>query len=398
MRIIVQKFGGTSVASGERRNLVADKVICAIEQGYSPVVVVSAMGRKGDPYATDSLSSLINGKDCSVDKREADLLMSCGEIISAVVMAEAFAERGYKTRVLTGGNAGIITDDNFGNAGVIDVKAEKVLRVLKQGLIPIVTGFQGMTEEGDYTTLGRGGSDVTGALLGKALKAEYVEIYTDVDGIMTADPNIVPNAKTIDRIDYKEVLQLADQGAKVIHPRAVEYAFEGNIPLIVKNTFSNAPGTVITNLVEYEDSLFTGITSMTNKTMVIVNLSDTCRNIGNDIFNLLARRKIKIELISEFQSQKVFTVDSDAAAEVEDTLKQLCTEYRIIDNCSKVFLIGNTVSGMPEAMSKLVETLECNNVNVLQVSNSHTAIWCLIGEDDNKKALNELHSAFFCAI
>ena len=398
MRIIVQKFGGTSVSTREKRNMVIDKVIYAIDQGYSPVVVVSAMGRKGDPYATDSLLSLINNKACSVEEREGDLLMCCGEIISAVVMAEAFAERGYKTRVLTGGSAGIITDDNFGNAGVIDVKAEKVLRVLKQGLIPIVTGFQGMTEEGDYTTLGRGGSDVTGALLGKALKAEYVEIYTDVDGIMTADPNIVANAKTIDRIDYKEVLQLADQGAKVIHPRAVEYAFEGNIPLIVKNTFSNAPGTVITNLVEYEDSLFTGITSMTNKTMVIVNLSDTCRNIGNDIFNLLARRKIKIELISEFQGQKVFTVDSDAAAEVEDTLKQLCTEYRIINNCSKVFLIGNTVSGMPEAMSKLVETLECNNVNVLQVSNSHTAIWCLIGEDDNKKALNELHSAFFCAI
>ena len=177
--------------------------------------------------------------------------MSCGEIISAVVMAGAFAEKGYKTRGLTGGNAGIITDDNYGNAGVKNVEAEKVLNVLEQGLIPIVTGFQGMTEEGDYTTLGRGGSDVTGALLGKALNAEYVEIYTDVDGIMTADPKIVPNAMTIDRIDFVEAFQMACQGAKVIHPRAVEYALEDNIPLIVKNTFSDAPGTVITNLVEY---------------------------------------------------------------------------------------------------------------------------------------------------
>lgn len=389
MRIIVQKFGGTSVASGERRNLVADKVICAIEQGYSPVVVVSAMGRKGDPYATDSLSSLINGKDCSVDKREADLLMSCGEIISAVVMAEAFAERGYKARVLTGGNAGIITDDNFGNANVVSVEAEKVLKVLEQGLIPIVTGFQGMTEEGDFTTLGRGGSDVTGALLGKALNAEYVEIYTDVDGIMTADPNIVPNAKIIDRIDYREVFELAYQGAKVIHPRAVEYALEDNIPLIVKNTFSDAPGTVITNLVEYKDDLFTGVTSMTNKAMVIVK--------DENIFKLMAERKISTDIISESQDQKVFIVDSDAAAEVEDILKQLCAEYRIINNCSKVFLIGNKTSGIQEVMSKLIRTLEVNNVNVLQIANSNTAICCLIEEADNKKALNELHKAFFNA-
>ena len=389
MRIIVQKFGGTSVASGERRNLVADKVICAIEQGYSPVVVVSAMGRKGDPYATDSLLSLINDKDCSVDKREADLLMSCGEIISAVVMAEAFAERGYKARVLTGGNAGIITDDNFGNANVVSVEAEKVLKVLEQGLIPIVTGFQGMTEEGDFTTLGRGGSDVTGALLGKALNAEYVEIYTDVDGIMTADPNIVPDARIIDRIDYNEVFQLAYQGAKVIHPRAVEYALEDNIPLIVKNTFSDAPGTVITNLVEYEDNLFTGVTSMTDKSMVIVK--------NENVFELLAVRKISVDVISEYEDQKVFIVDSDASAEVEDILKQLSAEYRIINNCSKIFLIGNKESGMQEVMSKLVKTLEVNNVNVLQIATSHKSICCLIEEADNKKALNGLHNAFFCA-
>jgi len=398
MRIIVQKFGGTSVASVERRNMVIDKVICAIEQGYSPVVVVSAMGRKGDPYATDSLLSLINGKGCNVDKREADLLMSCGEIISAVVMAEAFAERGYKTRVLTGGNAGIITDDNFGNAGVINVEAEKVLKVLEQGLIPIVTGFQGMTEEGDFTTLGRGGSDVTGALLGKALNAEYVEIYTDVDGIMTADPNIVPNAKIIDRMDYREVFELAHQGAKVIHPRAVEYALEDNIPLIVKNTFSDTPGTVITNLVEYEDNLFTGVTSMANKAMVIVNPNEVPEGGAEAVFKLLEKRKISIDIISESQDQKVFIVDSDAATEVENILKQLCAEYRIINNCSEIFLLGNKASGMEEIMSKLAETLEVSNVNVLQIATSHNAICCLVGEADNKKALNELHRAFFCAV
>ena len=397
MRIIVQKFGGTSVTTTEKRNMAIDKVICAAERGYSPVVVVSAMGRKGDPYATDTLLSLIDISGITVDKREVDLLMCCGEIISAVVMAEAFAQRGYKASVLTGGNAGIITNNNFGNAGVINVETERILQVLEQGMIPIVTGFQGMTEEGDYTTLGRGGSDITGALLGKALKAEFVEIYTDVDGIMTADPNIVPNARIIDEISYNEVFQLADQGAKVIHPRAVEYALAGNIPLIIKNTASDAPGTVITNSSVYAYNSVTGITSMVNKTQVIINFSDNCSNMGNDIFELLAKKNISIDLVNVFPGQEIFTVDSADTSDVEDILKQLCTEYRIINNCSKVSLIGNTMRGMPEVMSKLLRTLECNNVNVLQTANSRTAIWCLIKEADNKKALNELHNAFFCA-
>ncbi|KUO76976.1 MAG: aspartate kinase [Clostridia bacterium BRH_c25] len=397
MKIIVQKFGGTSVTTNEKRNMAIDKVISASERGYSPVVVVSAMGRKGDPYATDTLLSLIDGSDSNVDKREIDLLMCCGEIISAVVMAEAFAKRGYKAKVLTGGNAGIITDANFGNAGIINVEAEKILNVLEQGLIPIVTGFQGITEEGDHTTLGRGGSDITGTLLGKALKAECVEIYTDVDGIMTADPNIVPGAKIINEISYSEVFQLADQGAKVVHPRAVEYALAGNIPLIIKNTVSDAPGTIITNSRGYAYNSVTGITSMANKTQIIINFPDNCRNMGNDIFELLAKKNINIDLVNIFPGQEIFTVDSVDASEVESILKQLCKEYRVINNCSKVSLIGNALRGMPEVMSKLLRTLECSNVNILQTSNSHTAIWCLIEEADNKKALNELHNAFFCA-
>ncbi|MHB1394140.1 MAG: aspartate kinase [Clostridia bacterium] len=397
MRIIVQKFGGTSVTSNEKRNMAIDKVIRAAERGYSPVVVVSAMGRKGDPYATDTLLSLIGSNDSTMDKREVDLLMCCGEIISAVVMAEDFAQRGYKARVMTGGNAGIITNNNFGNAGVINVEVKRILHVLEQGLIPIIAGFQGMTEGGDYTTLGRGGSDITGALLGKALKAECIEIYTDVDGIMTADPSIVPNAKIIDEISYNEVFQLADQGAKVVHPRAVEYALAGNIPLIIKNTISDAPGTIITNSRGQANNSITGITSMVNKAQVIINFCDNCCNACNDIFELLAKKNINIDLVNVFPGQEIFIVDSADTYEVENILKQLCTEYRIINNCSKVSLIGNTMRDMPEVMSKLLKTLECNNVSVLQTSNSRTAIWCLIKEADNKKALNELHNAFFCA-
>lgn len=396
MKIIVQKFGGTSVTTNEKRNMAMNKVISAVEQGYSPVVVVSAMGRKGDPYATDTLLSLISGEG-DMDKREVDLLMCCGEIISAVVMAKAFSQKGYKARVMTGGNAGIITNDDFGNADVINVETERILQALEQGFIPIVTGFQGMTEEGDYTTLGRGGSDVTAALLGNALEAEYVEIYTDVDGIMTADPNIVPNAKIINEISYNEVFQLADQGAKVVHPRAVEYALAGNIPLIIRNTVSDSPGTVITSSRGYVDNSITGITSMANKAQVIINISDNSGSLVKEIFELLARKAINIDLVNIFPDHEIFTVDSCDITAVEDILKQLNVKYSIINNCSKVSLVGNTVGDMTEVMSKLLKTLECSNVNILQTANSHASIWCLIKEDDNKKALNELHNAFFCA-
>lgn len=166
MRIIVQKFGGTSVATQQRREMVCEKVTDAINKGYSPVVVVSAIGRKGDPYATDTLLSLIDSRNNS-NKRETDLLLCCGEIISAVVLAETFIKRGHKVKVLTGGQAGIITDNNFGNAEIKTVKTSNIMELLNKGIIPIVTGFQGITENGDFTTLGRGGSDVTGAILGK---------------------------------------------------------------------------------------------------------------------------------------------------------------------------------------------------------------------------------------
>ncbi|MGE5678498.1 MAG: aspartate kinase [Pseudomonadota bacterium] len=398
MRIIVQKFGGTSVTTDEKRNMVIDKVLAARENGYSPVVVVSAMGRKGDPYATDTLLSLVKGRESNIDNRELDLLMCCGEIISAVVMAEAFAKRGVRTQVLTGGNAGIITNEAYGNADVVKVDTKRLTGILEQGLIPIVTGFQGVTEEGDLTTLGRGGSDVTGALLGNALQAEFVEIYTDVDGIMTADPNLVPNAKIIDRMTYNDVFQLADQGAKVVHPRAVEYALSGNIPMIIKNTVSDAPGTVITNGASCGGNCFTGITSMANKSQVIIKGSPDSGNICNSIFSFLSRKNIGIDLVNVFPGHEIFTIDSSDVPSVEDILKQLPVDYSIIKNCSKVALVGNTAKDTPEILSKLLETLERSNVNILQTANSRTAIWCLIEEADNKIALNQLHDAFFCAI
>lgn len=391
MKIIVQKFGGTSVATQQRREMVADRIIDAIDRGYKPVVVVSAIGRKGDPYATDTLLSLINNGNCRISKREVDLLLCCGEIISAVVMAETLEKRGYNVTVLTGGQAGIITNNDFGNAEVLKVETKKIMDLLYAGIIPIVTGFQGMTQEGDFTTLGRGGSDVTGAILGEALKAEFIEIYTDVDGIMTADPRIVPEAKVINRISYNEVFQFADQGAKVIHPKAVEYAMRGNIPLYIKNTLSNAPGTIITSSRDSRNKIITGITHMSNRSQVSVRFIE---DDSNEIFDILAENKISIDLINVFPKYKVFTVDTKDIFKVEEILKELKLEYDIINNCSKIAVIGNGMKGVPGVMAKILKTLNENGIKVLQTADSHSTIWCLVKDEDTIKAINLLHKAF----
>jgi len=197
VNILVQKFGGTSVATNERRNMAVSKVINAIEQGYSPVVVVSAIGRNGDPYATDTMINFAKSINNDIPKREMDILMSCCEIISSVIFTNTLISKGYKAKAFTGGQAGIITNNNFGNADIIRVESNHLMDAVNQNIIPVVAGFQGITVDGEITTLGRGGSDISAVLLGEALKAYAVEIYTDVDGIMTADPRIVSNANIL---------------------------------------------------------------------------------------------------------------------------------------------------------------------------------------------------------
>jgi aspartate kinase len=260
MKILVQKFGGTSVSTEENRKLVVKKIKSALEQGYRPVVVVSAMGRKGAPYATDTLLSLVDDKFKEHNSQAVDLLMACGEILSTVVISEELFKENILAVPLTGGQAGIKTNDNYNNAAILEVKPDRIYEILKEGKIPVVAGFQGISEKGYITTLGRGGSDVTGAILGVAVKAEEVQIYTDVDGIMTADPRIVSDASLIQNISYDEVFQFADQGAKVIHPRAVEISKKYNIPLVIKNTLSDCEGTVISNFAEDSENIITGIT------------------------------------------------------------------------------------------------------------------------------------------
>lgn len=395
MKILIQKFGGTSVSTSDRRQLVIDKIQKAIEEGFSPVVVVSAMGRKGEPYATDSLLELISEEYRAANLLSADLLMSCGEIISTVVMSCALYHSGIIAQPLTGFQAGIITDNSYSKADVQEIKTEYLLKLLKRGIVPVVAGFQGVTEEGIVTTLGRGGSDVTAALLGVALKAQSVEIYTDVDGIMTADPRIVSEAALIQEMNYNEVYQFADQGAKVIHPRAIEIAMQKMVPLIIKNTLSDSIGTIIDGRLHEEGKLITGITHMSNRVQIIVSLKD---NMNNDNYHYLldelGKNQISIDLINIFPKEQIFTIDEEDLIKFTVLAKEKNIKYTAIENCSKIAVIGSRIRGIPGVMARIIKALTSVDIEVLQTADSHTTIWCLVESKYTGKAINALHEEF----
>ena len=293
MKIVVQKFGGTSVSTKERRMKVIEKVKNAIEEGFSPVVVVSAMGRKGDPYATDTLLSLLDNKFKMSNKQSTDLLTCCGEFISSVVMSNELFNEGIDSIALTGGQAGIITNNVFTDAKHIRVDTKRIMKILSEGKVPVVTGFQGITEDGYFTTLGRGGSDTTGAILGVALEAKRIEIYTDVDGIMTADPRIVKDASLINIISYNEVFQLADHGAKVIHPKAIDIAMKGNVPILIKNTMNDCEGTLINNNGDVKHpKVITGITHQNDRIQVKIQFEDNKTNPNYKIGRASCRERV----------------------------------------------------------------------------------------------------------
>ena len=395
MKILVQKFGGTSVKNEINRKHAADKIKMAIKEGYSPVVVVSAMGRFGDPYATDTLLSNVLNITNKMDKRSLDTLMACGEIISCNVMCATLREMDIKCTVLTGGQAGIITDENFGSASVMKVNTDKILKLLEEGIVPVVAGFQGITENGDFTTLGRGGSDTSAAILGEALHAYEIDIYTDVDGIMTSDPKIVPDAKIIDSMGYNEVFQFAEMGAKVIHPKAVEFAMRGNVPLVIKNTMSDAAGTIITSISNNKKRLITGITYMPDRAQVLIEDTKTLGVGDETIFAVLADNEISIDLLSIFPNYKVFTINEDNLEKTENLLKNLGLKFKINTNCSMISIISERMRGVYGIMASIIKTLKQNNIELLQTSDSHTTVWCLVKSSDIPKALNSLHSTFF---
>lgn len=400
MRIIVQKFGGTSVATDESRRLVVNKIVEAQKQGFSPVVVVSAMGRKGAPYATDTLIGVAKEVNPALSAREMDHLMCCGEMISAVVMAGMLQAQNIPAVMLTGGQAGMLTDENYGSAHILSIDKSNLLRLLEEGVVPVVCGFQGISSRGNLTTLGRGGSDTSAAALGTALEAELVEIYTDVDGIMTADPRIVDEAKILERISYGEVCQLAHQGAKVIHPRAVEIAMQKNIPLVIKSTFSDAKGTVISNF-DFDpgrtndtifDTIATGVTYLENICQIKVN--DVDRNASVDVFKVLANSGISVDLINVYPGRLLFTIAQNHHPIAEKKLKDLGYVAEFVPDCAKVSVVGGGMREVPGVMANFIEALSAHEIEILQAVDSHTSISVLIRQALLGKAVKALHKKF----
>ena len=399
--IVIQKFGGSSVATPERRDQVIDKVINCINSGYKPVVVVSAIGREGAPYATDTLINFAEDVHKQINPRAKDLLMSCGEVISSVVITQALKARGYDGVPLTGAQAGIVTDDNFCNTRIKEVNTQRVKELMEEKKIPIVAGFQGVSNNGEITTLGRGGSDTTACALGAALHAEMVEIYTDVEGVMTADPKVVPNAKTLKHVTYTEACELAYQGARVIHPRAAEIAKRERVPIIIRSTFSDAEGTVISHAFKQDeieikgDKIITGVTSRNNLALVKVfphNKQEKATALG--CFRVMADAGVSVDFInvrSDFISFMIRDEQTEVAAEL---LTEDGYNYNILDNFVKVSVVGAGMTGVPGVMARVVEALAEEGVSIYQTTDSHTMISCLVEEEEQNEALCALHDYF----
>ncbi|HPL53388.1 MAG TPA: aspartate kinase [Bacillota bacterium] len=403
MKILVQKFGGTSVSTQERRDMVADKIEKALKNGFFPVVVVSAIGRNGDPYATDTLIKLGNSIGVKSTPREMDLLISCGEIISCVMLANTIKKGKHDSKALTGGQAGIITDENFGDAEVINVDPQNIYDSIKKNVIPVIAGFQGKSEKGEITTLGRGGSDVTAAIIAEALNAEAIEIYTDVEGIMTADPSIVPNATVMDTIYYNEVFQMAEYGSKVIHPRAVEVAMRSSIPLIIKNTLTDSAGTLITNCDknrkyrhDKNNKILTAIAQVSGRVRARIVFDGSAGEYENDkhLFSIIASEGISIDMINVNPDFKLFIIEDSNKEKLEKVLERHGYNYELKPDCSKVTIIGNKMRGIPGVMAKAISALASKNIEVLQTSDSHTTISCLIESSYTNEAVNALHQEF----
>jgi len=403
MTVCVQKFGGSSLITRELREQVALRVIEKLHSQVQPVVVVSAMGREGDAYATDTLLNLVKSVNPLPTSRNLDLLLSCGEIISAVIMAETLNRLGYQAIALTGWQAGIVTDQHHGNARIVSIDPEPLKQHLTKGKIPVVAGFQGYSTDQEVTTLGRGGSDITAVALGAALGCKVVEIYTDVDGVKTADPRIIPEAPTLSSITYKEIIELAHLGAKVVHPRAVEIAMEAGLELKILATAQAGVGTTITRspLVlgqhkKISDRVVTGIAHLAKRAHVKISGCDDFNNspVTLKIFEILAENKVSVDLIYLSPELIAFIVDDEVSALVKEVLSNLGLNISVEQGYAKVSVVGAGMHGVPGVMARVVRCLEKVNVPIYQTTDSHANISCLIREKDLAVAVRALYEEF----
>jgi aspartate kinase len=400
MALIVQKYGGSSVADADKIKNVARRIAATKDAGNEVVVVVSAMGDN-----TDNLLKLAYQMTSHPADRELDLLLSTGEVVSSTLLAMALEEMGYEAISLTGGQAGIRTDDAYSQARIVGIDPERVVSELDKGNIVIVAGFQGITEGMDITTLGRGGSDTTAVALAASLAAEVCQIYTDVEGVYTADPRLVPEARKVDDISYEEMLELASYGAKVMHPRAVELGELFHIPIMVASSFSDNPGTLIHG---------GGSMEVRNKVRGIAHDLDVAKitvvgvpdrpGIAAAIFEPLAKANINVDTIVQNAgidkiTDLTFTVAKSQLDKAMAVVKPICRSMGAADCVSdprmgKVSIIGTGMQNNPGFAARMFTTLSEQGINIQIISTSEIRITCIINEDKVKDAVQALHRAF----
>ena len=397
-KFIVCKFGGTSVATAEGRKALALKVKEHIDAGMSPVLVVSAMGRRGEPYATDTLIDTVAG--LPTRDREYDLLTSVGEVISAVKIAHELRGAGIDAQAFTGAEAGIVTDDTAKDARILSVCPAALIEAAEQGIVPVVCGFQGMSTSGYLTTLGRGGSDTTACALGVALDAAAVEIYSDVDGVMTADPREVEAAKVIDVLRPDELYQLVRMGSRIVHTPAAELAQKSGVNLLVKNTYSNHPGTVVRSMEVHKNS--EAATAISCKSGITRFIVDLCREEGcvahikaqAAVYKAVADAGVSLDMFTPAGNSLYFTVDSSDSDKVIEVLRQLGVTANAMEGLAKVTVIGAAMHGVPGIMSRIATPLAQAGIDVWQTADSHATISVLVRETEAQQAQVVLHTAF----
>lgn len=400
MSLIVQKYGGSSVADADKIENVARRIAATKDKGNRLVVVVSAMGG-----TTDELVDLAYRLNDQPPAREFDILLSTGEIVSSTLLAMALEAMGYKAVSLSGAQAGIKTDTAYSRARILDINPKRIIRELDKGKIVIVAGFQGITEDMDTTTLGRGGSDTTAVALAAGLGAEACQIYTDVEGIYTADPRIVPEAHSLAEIGYEEMLELATYGAKVMHPRAVELGELFKIPILVASSFKNSPGTLIHGGASMEiRNKVSGIAHDLNVAKITVVGVPDQPGIASSIFEPLAEAGISVDTIVQNASIEnitdlTFTIAKGDLTKAMKVIKPIAESVGARQCASdsklgKVSVIGTGMQNTPGFAARLFTTLSREGINIQLITTSEIRITCIIDETRVSEAVRALHKAF----
>jgi len=401
MALVVQKYGGTSVGDIERIRNVASRVIATKDQGHEVVVVVSAMAGE-----TDKLIRLAQQVTSNPDEREMDVLVSTGEQVSIALLAMALKSIGYDAKSYLGFQIKIATDSVFGKAHITGIESERIFSDLKNGRIVVVAGFQGVDESDNITTLGRGGSDTTAVAIAAALKADVCEIYTDVDGVYTTDPNICSKARKLSKISYDEMLEMASLGAKVLQIRSVEFAKKYNVPIHVRSSFNNNPGTLVCKEdKEMEKVVVSGVTYNKNEAKIEVMRVPDVPGIAAKLFKPIADANIVVDMIIQTSSTEkgcadvAFTVPktdfSKTLQIVKETIKEFAgKEVKSNEDIAKVSIVGVGMRSHSNVATQMFSALAKEGINIQMISTSEIKISCIIDAKYTELAVRALHDAF----